>query len=280
MVPVRKLPLSESVLTKIQEHVKLHCEAFTSDTVYLDKFSRIPGGRILAESQSWPMREAFEYFQHLGVGRLTGASFKVLDREYFGIDVKRVIVSVSFTIDERIRSELPVMLDMYAQIYDAENRLRFFLNQKLQEKFGPDFIFHLPPHVQERIELEKSRSYCYVIDSRRGDLEFAHVSDLKRIIVANEEFIVDRLIRSILLQKLDHLNSIRHLAAHNNLIMPAEVSRIRDNCEFVRLITGTGMLGISESPPHAAESKAVAAPARPYAQGHLVTAREGETELV
>ena len=275
MAPVRKIPLSESFLQKIQAHVKLHCEAFASDTVYLDTIGRIPGGRIVAESRGWPIREAFEYFQHLGAGQLKGDSFKVLDRDYFSIDTHRIDVPVSFTVDERIRPELLVMLDVYAQVYDAENRLRFFLNRKLQEKFGPHFVSRLPHRVRERVELEKSRHHFYVFDPRRGDLEFTHLSDLKRIIVANEEFVEGRQIRSVLLQKLDFLNSIRHLSAHNNLIVPAEVTRIRDSCEFIRLITGTETPATTLSPPEAAESQVVSASGYPYTQAHRVPAGGG-----
>lgn len=273
MAPVRKTPLSEAVHNKIQAHVKMHCEAFASDTVYLDTIGRIPGGRVVAESQSWPIREAFEYFQHLGVGRLEGDAFKVLDPDYFNIDKSQVIVSFSFSIDERLRSELHVMLDVYAQLYDAENQLRFYLNQKLQEKFGPNFVPHLPHHVQERIALEKSRNNSYVIDPRRGELEFVHLSDLKRIIVANEEFITSSRSRSVLVQKLDYLNSIRHLAAHNNLILPAEVTRIRYNCEIVRLIiTGAGVLDMTQSPAMADDSETVTSSGRFEAPERRVSA--------
>lgn len=249
MASVRKIPLSESVLNMIQAHVKMHCEVFAADTVYLDTIGNVPGGRTLVESYNWPVREAFEYFQNLGVGRLEGDSFKVLDPDYFRVDPDRLIVPVSFSIDGRIRSELLPMLDVYAQIYDVENRLRFFLNKKLQDKFGPDYIFYLPQHVVERIDHEKSRTSCYVIDPRKGDLEFTHFSDLKRIIVANEEFIADDLSRSVLLEKLDYLNSIRNLAAHNNLIEAAEITRIHNNCEIVRLITGTDLSAIKQTQP-------------------------------
>lgn len=244
MAPVRKLPLTKPVLQKIQEHVKMHCEAFASDTVYLNTIGSIPGGRTLIESHSWPIREAFEYFQHLGVGRLEGDSFKVLDRDYFGVNTKQVSVPISFSIDERIRSDLLVMLEVYAQVYDVENRLRFFLNQKLQEKYGPDYVSRLPQHVQERIDHEKSRATCYVIDPRRGDLEYCHFSDLRRILEDNEEFVTVHQSHSLLLEELDYLNSIRNLAAHNNLIVPFEITRIRNTCEIVRLIAG------AEPPAH------------------------------
>jgi hypothetical protein len=257
MASVRKIPLSESVLNMIQAHVKMHCEMFTTDTVYLDTIGYVPGGRTLVESHHWPVREAFEYFQNLGVGRLEGDSFKVLDPDYFRVDPDRLIVPVNFSIDERIRPDLLLMLDVYAQVFDAENRLRFFLNQKLEDKYGPDYVFYLPQHVQERIDHEKSRTSCYVIDPRKGDLEFTHFSDLSRIIVANEEFIADDLSRSVLLEKLDYLNSIRNLAAHNNLIEAAEITRIHNNCEIVRLITGMELPAIKQTQPTEEEPSSI-----------------------
>ena len=255
MAAVRKLPLSETLITKIQQQVKLHCEVFTSDTVDLETFGKIPGGRILSDAVNWPIREAFEYFHHLGAGRLKGKVFKVKEREYFGIGSNQTTVSFSFTLDERIRTELSAMLDVYAQIYDAENRLRFFLYQKLHDKYGANFVSHLPTHVRDRIEHEKLRQHSYVIDPLRGDLEFVHLGDLKRIIDANEEFVADNQVRVVLLQKLDYLNSIRHLASHNNLILPAEIMHIRDNCELIRLILGTGTLGLAPFTPDSAASK-------------------------
>ncbi|MCR4300297.1 MAG: hypothetical protein NUV51_01670 [Sulfuricaulis sp.] len=255
MAAVRKLPLSETLITKIQQQIKLHCEVFSSDTIDLETFGHIPGARNPKNTAHWPVREAFDYFHHLGTGRLTGTIFKVLEREYFGIGSHQTSLSFSFTIDDRIRSELPAMLDVYAQIYDAENRVRFFLHQKLQDKYGPNFVFHLPTHVRDRIEHEKLRHHNYVIDPLRGDLEFAHLSDLKRIIDANEEFVADNQVRAVLLQKIEYLNSIRHLASHNNLILPAEIMRIRDHCELIRLIIGTGTLGLAPFSPSPAGSK-------------------------
>lgn len=277
MAAVRKLPLSKTLLTKIQQHVRLHCEVFSSDTVDLVTFGKVPGGRILSDSVNWPIREAFDYFHHLGTGRLDGSVFKVLEREYFGIGINQSSITFSFTIDDRIRSELPAMLDVYAQIYDAENRVRFFLHQKLQDKYGPNFVSHLPTHVRDRIEHEKLRHHSYVIDSLRGDLAFAHLSDLKRIIDANEEFVADNQIRLVLLQKLDYLNSIRHLASHNNLILPAEIMYIRDHCELIRLIIGTGTLGLSPFTPTPSGSKTNSRPAQPDTAAKTV---ELETELV
>jgi hypothetical protein len=277
MAAVRKLPLSETLITKIQQHVKLHCEVFASDTVDLETFGKVPGGRILSDSVNWPVREAFEYFHHLGTGRLTGTVFKVLEREYFGIGINQSSISFSFTIDDRIRSELPAMLDVYAQIYDAENRVRFFLHQKLQDKYGPNFVSHLPTHVRDRIEHEKLRHHNYVIDPLRGELAFAHLSDLKRIIDANEDFVADNQVRSVLLQKLEYLNSIRHLASHNNLILPAEIMHIRDNCELICLIIGTGTLGLAPFSPYPVGSKT---DKRTAGRETAANTSEVETELV
>lgn len=257
MAPVRKLPLTKPVLQKIREHVKMHCEAFASDTVYLNSIGSIPGGRTLIESHSWPIRDAFDYFQNLGAGRLEGDSFKVLDQDYFGVNTRQVNVPVSFSIDERIRSDLLVMIDVYAQVYDVENRLRFFLNQKLREKYGPDYVFRLPQRVQERIEHEKSRATFYVTDPQKGDLAFCHFSDLRRILMDNEEFVSVQQGYSLLLDELDYLNSIRNLAAHNNLIVPFEIARIRNTCDIVRLIAGAEQSAHKQEQPSEAQLSSI-----------------------
>ncbi len=277
MAAVRKLPLSATLISNIQQHVKLHCEVFSSDTIDLETFGQIPGARTPTNTVNWPLREAFEYFHLLGAGRLTGTVFKVLEPEYFGIGSHQTSLSFSFTIDDRTRSELTAMLDVYAQIYDAENRLRFFLHRKLLTKYGANFVSRLPTHVRDRVEHEKLRQHRYVIDPLRGDLAFVHLSDLKRIIDANEEFVADNQIRAVLLQKIEYLNSIRHLASHNNLIVPAEIMRIRDHCELIRLIIGAGTLGLSPFTPSPAGWKTDHRPAHRETAANTI---ELETELV
>ena len=277
MAAVRKLPLSKTLLTKIQQHVKLHCEVFSSDSVDLETFGQIPGANAPTYTATWPIQEAFEYFHHLEVGRLTGTVFKVLIPDYFEIGSHQTSLSFSFTIDDRIRSELPAMLDVYAQIYDAESRLRFFLHQKLLTKYGVNFVLHLPKKVRDRIEFEKLRERPYVIDPLRGELAYVYLSDLKRIIDANEEFVADNQIRLVLLQKIEYLNSIRHLASHNNLILPSEIMHIRDHCELIRLIIGTGTLGLTPFTPTPAGSITDSRPAQPKTAANTI---ELETELV
>lgn len=276
MAAVRKLPLSETLLTRIQQHVKLHCEVFSSDTIDLETFGQIPGARPPRHTVHWPLREAFEYFHHLGVGQLTGTVFRIMEREYFGIGSHQTSLSFSFTIDDHLRPELAAMLDVYAQIYDAENRLRFFLHRKLLTKYGENFLHHLPRKVRDRVEFEKLRDYLYVIDPLRGDLAFVRLSDLMRIIDANAEFVADSQIRAVLLQKLEYLNSIRHLASHNNLILPAEIMRIRDHCELIRLIIGAETLGLS--PLSSAPVGGAADPRRAHRETATNTS-EIETEL-
>jgi hypothetical protein len=184
MASVRKIPLSESVLNMIQAHVKMHCEMFTTDTVYLTLSATFPASEPLLSPITG--RSERPCFQN------SADDWREIlrrDPDYFRVDPDRLIVPVNFAIDERIRPDLRLMLDVYAQVFDAENRLRFFLNQKLEDKYGPDYVFFLPQHVQERIDHEKSRTRCYVIDPRKGDLEFTHFSDLSWIIVANEELL-------------------------------------------------------------------------------------------
>lgn len=234
MPQMRTFPLTEEILQKLRTHVRAHCQEFASTVVFVDSLSALPGSRPSVESLSWPIDGALEYFQAQGVGKRVGNEFHVLNPDYFAVAPPQIAVPVSFSIDARIQSDLLIMIDVYAQIYDVENRLRFFLHRKLTEKYGQDFVPNLPAQVRNNIAAEKSRSNLFVIDPRRGDLEFTHFNDLKRVILSNEEFVTEPATRSVLLEKLDFLHSIRNLVAHNNLVAPAEMARIRDNCEVVR----------------------------------------------
>jgi hypothetical protein len=56
---------------------------------------------------------------------------------------------------------------------------------------------------------------------------------------------------------LDYLNSIRNLAAHNNLIEAAEITRIHNSCEIVRLITGMELPVIKQTQPTEEEPSSI-----------------------
>ena len=90
------------------------------------------------------------------------------------------------------------MSDAYAQIYDLENRLRFFLHDKLSSKYGAEYFSKLTTKVRTNIEIQKNRAVRFVTDPRKGELDFAQFSDLKRIFLSNEEFIPDGQTRAFL----------------------------------------------------------------------------------
>ena len=100
----RMFPLTADMLSKIRERIKLHVEVYMSDEVYLDAIGAEPGGRALVESLSWPVKDAFEYFQKMGVGKLEDGIFTVFDRNYFAVDPNRIGVPVSFSLINESRA--------------------------------------------------------------------------------------------------------------------------------------------------------------------------------
>lgn len=237
MVKSPKFPLSADMLNTIKGQIRRHLEAFATDKIPMDRIGASqPGGRPLVIAFSWPIEEAIEYFEKEGVGKREGDIFKVFNMDYFDIELQSISVPITFSVDEHIRSDLAVMIDMYAQIYDIENRLRFFFFEKLKSFFGNDYLQNLPNKTRENIEQEKRRLRVSVNDSRSYDLQYAYFGDLKRILTNTPGLIDDVRARDLLLAKLDSLLEARNYVAHNNLLVPAEVKRISADCDAVRRI--------------------------------------------
>lgn len=232
-----KFPLSTEMLNRIKGQIRRYLQAFATDEIPIDQIGAAgPGGRLLVEASSWPIDEAIDYFQKEGAGKREGQVFKVLDREYFGIQLQSISVPVTFSVDDRIRSDLTIMVDVYAQIYDIENRLRFFFHDKLKSLKGEDYLQKLPRKTRENIQQEKAKLRIFVTDVRSLDLQYAHFDDLKRILDNVPAIVADSMARNTLLPTLDYLLEARNYIAHNNLLVASEVRRISEACGIVRQI--------------------------------------------
>jgi len=206
------------------------------NTIDINDIGGPPGGRKLVEASRWPIDEAIRYFENEGVGRRTGSNFEILQREYFSIPAHRLDLPISFSIDERVESDLSLMLDVYANIYDLENRLRFYLRQRLEVKYGLSFEENLPRKVRDGIESHKKRFPVFVDDSRISPLEHTDFDHLRLIIGNNPEFVENKEMRRIVDETLDYLHDIRNLTAHNILIAYSEIQRIKEKCYAIRRI--------------------------------------------
>lgn len=235
-MPLRTLPLNETVLAKIRRNIRTHCDTYSSDVVDIRDIGREPAGRRLVEADFWPIDEAIRYFEQMAVAKREDRMLRVLDLGYFAIDPASHRVPVSFSIDARLEADLLVMLDAYAQLYDVENRLRFLFHEKLCARFGDGYLAHLPAKVRDDIAREKEQYRHYVVDGRRGELDFSLFPHLKRILTNNEDFVPDATSRILLQERLDYLSEARNFVAHHNLLSAEEVSRIKESCAVVRRI--------------------------------------------
>jgi len=155
--------------------------------------------------------------------------------DYFSIKLNGINLPVIFSVDQRIEANLAIMTGLYALVYDVENRLRFFIASKLEQKYGSDFIKSLPRKIRDQITDEKSKTKIFMSDTRNKDLEFVNFSDLKKIINL-EDIISDITKKQTLVDKLDYLNEARTLIAHNNIIVTNEIDKIKTYCEAVKNI--------------------------------------------
>lgn len=234
---IQKFPLSAKMLERIRYQIQQHAEAFATDIVPIKKIgASSPGGRILVEAASWPIEKAIEYFEKEGVGRKDVNLFKILNKEYFGIKIESLEVPVSFSIDKRIEADLTIMMNFYAQLYDIENRLRYFFSEALKAIVGNDFIKELSRKTRDNIENEKRRMRLFVTDLRIGDLQYAQFNDLMRILENFPAILPDAEERQLVLEKLKILTETRNVIAHNNLLLPPEGKRINDASDIIRKI--------------------------------------------
>jgi hypothetical protein len=235
-------PLTPELLNSIKQYVKAQSERFQTATIDLDTVLSI-GGRRLAEAVYYPLKEAVALFENEGAGKKVPGPhqghpgfFEIHDPSYFSIDFGALSLPVRFSLDKRIETDLLTMVEVYAQIYDVENRLRFFLTDKLKEKYGEPFADKLPRKVRDSIVRHKQPAAIFVEDKRIQDLEYAEFADLKGILVANDDFLPDAQQRTALLQRLDYLAEARNYCAHNNRLVPGEVQKVREGCEVVRRV--------------------------------------------
>lgn len=237
MVKQQKFPLSAEMLNRIKRQIRNHSLAYATDEIPIDQIGAGgPGERILVESHSWPIGDAIEYFQKEGAGKREDRVFKILNPDYFGIELQSLSVPITFSVDERIRADLSVMVDVYSQIYDIENRMRFHFHEKLKSLNGGGYFDTLPRKVRQNIEKEKNKPRKFVDDTRSLDLQYAQFDDLKRILDSTPDLVSKQMDRETLLLKLDYLFEARNYVAHNNLLLTTEVVEISEACGIVRRI--------------------------------------------
>jgi hypothetical protein len=230
-----KYPLTSKILNKIKNNIKELSETFRTTQLYIDRIGMMPFGRKLVESDFWPKNEAIDLFEKEGAVKVSGNSFKILKNDYFNIQFNSLSLPISFSIEDSIKTNLAIMTGLYAEIYDVENRLRFYIATKLEQIHGKDFFPHLPRAVRESITKEKARPKLYILDPRNKELEYSDFNDLKKVI-ENIEIISDKTNNKDLIDKLTYLNDARTLIAHNNIIVKEEVQKIKDYCSVVRRI--------------------------------------------
>jgi hypothetical protein len=194
-----KLAPTPEMLNLIKNQIRAHALAYRIDVVPVGNITRQPGGRGFAGAYEWPIDEALGIFERDGAIKVESGGIRILNATYFDFDFNSLTLPVRFTIDEQIRANVTRMAGLYVQLYDVENRLRYFLTQKLVTKHGQAFIEKLPSAVRRHIDAEKDRTKPYVIDTRNQELEYSQFSDLRKIIELEPTFISNDRLRGDML---------------------------------------------------------------------------------
>ena len=160
----RNYPLTAEILNEYKDCVRWQAEKYQSKEIEIGSvLSR--GGRFRVEHQSYPTKEAFEFFQNEGAGRIVSdwskmqqglpMIFEITDPGYFEIDYSSLKWPLTFSVDEKIKTDLITMVDIYAQIYDVENRLRHFLHELLCAKHSSNYHSSLPQKVRKNVTTQR-----------------------------------------------------------------------------------------------------------------------------
>jgi len=241
----RNLPLTTEILNEYKDCIRWQAEQYQSKEIEIGTvLSR--GGRGLVKHQNYPTKEAFEFFQNEGAGRIVTdwlkmqqglpMIFEITDPGYFEIDYSSLEWPLTFSVDEKIKTDLISMVDIYAQIYDIENRIRHFLHECLCSKYGSSYYNNLSKSVKNSIDNIKSRTALYIDDQRTYLLQYTNFDDLKHMIQNEPDFITKTPERKKILDEIAYLFEVRNHTAHNVRINSEEIRHIRKSCDIVRRI--------------------------------------------
>ncbi len=228
-----KLPLTTENLNKIKANIKSHIETYQVNAIMVSQIGWMPGGRQYVESFYWPIAEALDIFIKDGAIRKEQETLTIVKPEYFQIQFDPLNLPIQFSIDKRIEVDLLIMTALYADIYDVENRMRYFLEERLIQKYGQDFLPHLIRSVRESIEREKNNTRWHIPETRTRELNFTNFGDLIKI-VSMQDFLPANNIRQALLEKLEYLSEARTRVGHNNLLPDEDNQKIKDYAAQVR----------------------------------------------
>lgn len=224
----------QMAIPRIKNNINELATAFGTKIIEMAEIGNSSSGMQYVEKTRWPIGEALDFFESQGAIRRKATTIEIVDENYFNIDLKNLTVPIGFNIDERISVDLTIMMGLYGQLFDIENRLRFFLTGRLKQKYGNTFITKLTRKVQDSIAIEKSRNRVFMTDMRIAELEFSNFSDLIEIFKHEAGFISEKRDYQILLEKMQYLNEIRTAIGHHNRLLPDESVRINESCQAIR----------------------------------------------
>lgn len=222
------LPFTKESIEKIKNNIAAHAKMFGVEKIPVHYIGSIPAGRPLIEAKHWPIKETLKYFESHKYGRVEGSDFVILDHDYFQTGLEALPLPITFSIDERIERELVTMTELYAELYDIENRMRFLLQSNLA-------TLHVPKKVKERIAQEKERGVNYVLDTRTTDFEFCDFGDIGKII-ENNQSIFPQLVKVDVVSKLEYLNEVRNFVAHTNVLTADHVRKSKEYMAEIRSV--------------------------------------------
>ncbi len=100
---------------------------------YRDILGKGGTDRILILHHSLPVEYGLKLLQDQGVLKIEDAIVRILRPENLGISTFQTSVLQSFSPSKKIEKEIQQMTSLYIELFDIENRLRFFI-EAVQKK--------------------------------------------------------------------------------------------------------------------------------------------------
>lgn len=170
----------------------------------------------------------------------------LIDKEFEeSLDFDNDTIDFEKAVDEIEKKELNILPDevkkkgremtgVYYVLYCIENSLRIFIDKKLTEKFGVDYIdkITMPGSIKKSIQMRKDQEEKNAWLSIRGesDLFYMDFKELGDLILNNWDTFKDSFPdQPWIKSKIDELGNCRNLIAHNSYVGEHERNVINVN---------------------------------------------------
>ena len=244
---MRELPLSTQVRT-IKDNISQLVQIYQDNTFNTDDVRNpYPGQRLSPRFfEGYDFNKVFLYLESIGeiiILNRTGGEiapyFEFRITEKFNTQPKLTItVPVTTQIVKEFEDALPKMMSAYASLAILENRLRFFIKDKLEEKYGSSWWDYIPKKVKENIEYKKTNGATgWHIQLPKSDIQYTEFTDLIKIIKNQDNW--DNIFKPIFHEQnlietpLTLLEIPRNTIAHSNVLSNDMLEQLERYCKDI-----------------------------------------------